>query len=250
VRRHVRLRSRLVERRAGERILATAPGPETEQGIERVATAATRSELGDQRFDAAADIEAEVVVAGTGRLAERAREIVGRRRRRRIRRERIPVGRNASGGGRRRRERACRCERRRRRWRCTRGRTKAGKRIGEWRCRCRGATGHRRRRREARKISKGVGCRRSCSRTARFDAHRVAADLQLVTRLDECFLAVAERAPVHRDRIAAAIDDRVAPVAEHDLRVHSRDRSLRIGKDELIVLGAADVAAQLVKVAG
>ena len=69
MRRHVRLRGRLIQRRSGQRIGAAA-GAEAEQGIERVATAATASARTEFRYEglgATTDVESEVAPTA-GRL--------------------------------------------------------------------------------------------------------------------------------------------------------------------------------------
>ncbi len=111
VRRHVRLRRSLVERRARQRVDvaaagACAPRPNSASSDSPPpppAAAAAQAELRDQGLGATADIEAEIAAASAGRrLTERAGEVLALRRDRlRIGRERIPVLGNAARGGRR-----------------------------------------------------------------------------------------------------------------------------------------------------
>jgi hypothetical protein len=77
-----------------------------------------------------------------------------------------------------------------------RGRAEARERIGERGRRRRRAAGRRRRGREARKVGEGVDRGGAAGRGGGLDAHRIAADLQLVAGLDEGLLPLPSGRPL------------------------------------------------------
>jgi hypothetical protein len=242
-RRHVGHRRRIGQRRLGQRIAAVAR-LQAEQAVQRIAGArAGRRKARDERLGrGAADVQTEAAAAartGTSRRRSAARH--------RVRRERIPVLGNATDGrggrgracgtgiGTRRRDRlgieAERCQRV--------GHALCGTRDARC-CRCLGT---------GRREQPGERIVARCSGGNQRALHRqhVAADLQAVAFGERRLASVADIASVDLDRVAAAIDHRVAAGAEHDLRVHARDRAIRIFEDQLVGVGPSDRAAELVE---
>ena len=240
---HVRIRGRIGQRGLGQRIAACA-GLQAEQAVERIAAAGAGCpqpgyQCGRRR---AADVEAQAVArAGTG--------TPGRRRaaRHRVGGERIPVfGNAADGSSRCRRARGAR--RRSGRLRRLGIEAECGQRVRDAGRRPRTAPGRRalgawRRQQAGERIVGGGG---GCGQGALHRQH-VAADLQPVALRQRRLAAVADVAPVDLDRVAAAIDHRVAAGAEHDLCMHPGHRAVGVFEHELVGVGAADGAAQFVE---
>ncbi len=99
----------------------------------------------------------------------------------------------------------------------------------------------------AEQIGKGIVGRRRCGSGAHLHAQDIAADLHLVAVAQHLLSTAAQRPAVDADRVAAAINDSVAAVAVEHLCMDARDGAVGVGQHQLVGVGAADRAAQLVE---